>query len=151
MCVIVDINVAARVLLRDDDSDFEPVSSYLDDKNQNGLMVYGGKLATEYLASAKLARRVAELDRAGRARAVPHEQVEVETQYLQDNGLCVSNDEHIIALARVSGVRLVCTLDQDLHTDVTDKKLLSSPRGKVYQYASHKSLLTTHCRRVSRR
>jgi len=45
---------------------------------------------------------------------------------------CVSNDHHIIALAIVSGARLLYTNDQKLQKDFCNTNLISNPRGKVY-------------------
>ena len=40
------------------------------------------------------------------------EEVEAETASVAGTGLCVSDDEHVIALARASGARLLCSEDQ---------------------------------------
>ena len=73
---------------------------------------------------------------------------EAETD-LKADGSCVSDDEHIIALAKVSGARLLYSKDGDLHSDFTNPRLLS--RGRVYSTmrgpeltAGHKRLLKTH-------
>ena len=52
------------------------------------------------------------LDRAGRTQRCDDDSVEAETQAVKDMALCRSNDEHIIALARVSKARLLCSHDQ---------------------------------------
>lgn len=54
---------------------------------------------------------------------------------------CKSNDNHIIALARVSNCRLLFSQDKPLHADFTNLKLVPSPKGKVYQSAKHEHLL----------
>lgn len=45
---------------------------------------------------------------------------------------CCSNDQHVIALMRVTGARLLCTGDVRLRKDVQNRALLDNPRGKVY-------------------
>ena len=45
---------------------------------------------------------------------------------------CRSNDLHIIALAIVSGARLLYSQDQLLQQDFRDKALIDQPRGKIY-------------------
>lgn len=45
---------------------------------------------------------------------------------------CRSNDAHIIALAIVSGARLLYSRDQILHHDFRDKTLIDNPRGKIF-------------------
>jgi len=51
---------------------------------------------------------------------------------LRGSGTCRSNDHHIVALAVVSGARLLYTNDRNLTDDFKDKRLIDNPRGKVY-------------------
>jgi hypothetical protein len=44
---------------------------------------------------------------------------------------CVPNDEHIIALARRSGARIVRTEDEALMDDLKNNALLGTPRGRL--------------------
>src|SRR5216683_7037605 len=59
-------------------------------------------------------------------------------------GTCVSDDQHIIGFAQLSGVRLPCSIDGALQTDFTNHLLLS-PRGRVYKRAEHANLITEEC------
>ena len=45
---------------------------------------------------------------------------------------CRSNDTHVIALAQISGARLLYSNDKDLHVDFKNKRLIDEPRGKIY-------------------
>lgn len=146
MCLIIDVNVAHKILLANDDPDFKDVHECLfTGKMPHARMAYGGKLAREYLNNHKIRRVLVELDRAGRAWKVDDSLIEREIEWVVTSGLCQSDDEHIIGLARVSGVRLLCSHDQSLHIDFTNKALLDKPRGKVYQTKKHKKLLTEFC------
>jgi hypothetical protein len=146
MCVIIDANVAPRVLLSNNDPDFRAVFKALfSDRRPIAKVVYGGKNATELQHNGAIRRILAELDRAGRASEVSNSDIEIELAQVEMSGLCVSDDPHIIALARAGNVRLVCTKDKDLQRDVTNKQLLDKPRGRVYQYASHRTLLVRFC------
>ena len=92
------------------------------------------------------------LDQAGKARQVANSEVDAETQRLAVGNFCVSDDPHIIALARVGTVRLLCSDDEDLATDFTNKDLIGNPRGSVYKRAEHAHLLDKHCgKRAARR
>jgi hypothetical protein len=147
VCLIVDSNVVHRVLLDPTDKDFRDIYVSLFGKGRvRAVVVYGGRLLEEYGTSARVIRALAALDRAGRARAIPAQTVGEETSKVIQSGLCVSNDHHVIALARVSGVRLLCSNDQPLHQDFTNKKVIDKPRGKVYQKRKHKPLLARFCR-----
>ncbi|MDE0306934.1 MAG: hypothetical protein OXI87_18940 [Albidovulum sp.] len=46
---------------------------------------------------------------------------------------CESNDQHVLALARISGARLLYTNDQKLMDDFKNTELVSTPKGKVYR------------------
>jgi hypothetical protein len=147
MCLIVDVNIAPNVLLTDHDPDFLHVHNRLfATKGPTAKLVYGGKLVEEYGHNEGIRRILRELDRAGRTRKIPDEDVENECVVVESMNECQSNDHHIIALARVGKVRLLCSRDHALIADFTNKKLLDSPRGKVYQYASHRELLTRFCK-----
>lgn len=147
MCMIVDVNIAHKALLNENDPDFKDIhASLFTDRIANAKIVYGGHLTVEYSRNNAVRRIVIQLDRAGRARRVNDDSVNQEQIQVQDSGLCRSDDEHIIALARVSNTRLLCSNDINLHTDFTNQRLLNNPRGKVYQNPSHNNLLLRFCR-----
>jgi predicted nucleic acid-binding protein len=128
MCLIVDTNVAHRVILKEDDPDFSSLSHEIN--RGNARIVYGGKLREEYRQHELLRQRVLSLDRAGIARQVSSIDYQSELEKVEATHLCVSNDAHIIALARAAKVRLICTSDTDLMKDVKNRKLVRE--GKVY-------------------
>ena len=74
---------------------------------------------------------------------------------LHDEGACQSNDLHVLALAQVSGARLLYSNDLSLHQDFGNRDLIR-PRGRIYSthaggqiQASHKSLLQRRDRCVT--
>jgi hypothetical protein len=142
MCLIVDANVASLVLAARPHADFEPVTTAL--FNRRAVAVYGGQLRREYERVTHVLRILVILDRQGSARAVPDLDVDKMTEQVVQEGACQSDDPHIIALARVSDVRLLCSRDRDLHQDFKDPKVLQ-PRGSVYQNRSHRHLIRKHC------
>jgi len=145
MCLIVDVNVAHRILLAENDADFLEVRRrLLATSGRYVRLVYGGKLRDEYLQNGSIKRAVAALDRAVRTRVVPDDKISAEVAAIRGLNLCVSDDEHIIGLARASGVRVLCSGDQDLHADFGNIQLLS-PRGRIYQNPSHVHLLRETC------
>ncbi len=145
MCLIIDANIAGQLFSSPETrAAFEPVMKALADGAAQAI--YGGHLTVEYQRIAAFWRFVVALDRAGRARQLPAAEVQAETQRLKDSGRCRSNDHHVIALARVGEVRLLCSQDQPLHADFTDKALLDAPRGNVYQNAAHAHLIRKHCK-----
>lgn len=143
MCLIVDTNLVTKVFVEFEERDFAPIRTAL--ARRRATAVWGGRLKREYFALARYRRLFAEYERSGSLRMIPDSEVdEEETRVVQD-GACRSDDQHIVALARCSGVRLLCSRDQDLHADFTNPGLLSPP-GSVYQRRSHRKLLSRHCR-----
>jgi len=152
MCVIVDADVSVRVLLEVDDPDYGLMRRALfGDAIPRARIVYGGKLLTvEYKRSARILGAIAALDRAGRARRVPDELVNEIEAIVCAEGACVSQDTHVVALARASRARLLCTMDGALSTDFTNPAVVNAPRGKVYTRHAHLQLLSECCKRVFR-
>lgn len=135
LCVIIDADIAAVLFT---DSSLLPVLHWLRDDNM-GFTVHGGRLTQELLRVNKMRSLLVELNRAGKTREVPG--VDEEEAYLEENVLCVSNDRHIIALARISGARTLCSCDNLLQSDFKNRDLVPSPPGKVYTRAEHVHLL----------
>jgi hypothetical protein len=143
MCLIADVHVAQRVFGIEPDAEFEPVRSALFQKKAKA--VHGGKLTDEYCKLERLRRLLTELDRQGILRMVDDSQVREMTKIVIREKLCISDDQHIVALARVSQTRLLCSFDKDLHADFSNPKILN-PKGSIYQKASHAGLIAKHCK-----
>jgi PIN domain len=151
MCVIVDANLASQVFAEPPAEDFSPVMEWVLEKG--GMVAVGGRLAAELERVSQPRRFILSLLRSGRARRVPDEEIVAEELALQENGLCISNDCHVLALVRLSGARTVCTLDRALQQDVRNARLVANPRGSVYQRREHAHLLkhTRSCGQMERR
>ena len=91
-------------------------------------VVIGGKLTGE-LGATKFAAILTELSRAGRLKKMDNATVERETKRVASLAL-VSDDPHVIALAIISGARLIYTEDKDLKTDLKNGAIIR-PRCKV--------------------
>lgn len=141
MCAIVDNDMRSLFFSSPVDPELQPLWKWIADGK--GMLVVGGRLRQELYESANARRAIQEWIRTRRATdmddAYPGE-VEAETGRVDVD--CRSNDAHVIALARVSGARLLCSSDGDLQADFTDRKLLRNPRGHVYQNREHTRLLT---------
>jgi hypothetical protein len=153
MCVIVDADVASLVFGANPHADFVPVIRWLQGPHRDGCLVFGGQLARELHKVEGARAYLLELTRAGRARQIPDAKLRSEEACVLATGLCKSNDPHVIALARVSGARTLCTHDGDLQRDFTNCDLISDPRGKVYKRPNHRHLLchTRSCGLLRRR
>ena len=129
MCGILDANSAHEVFGTSITPAGKDFRDWID--SVRGALVVGGKQLEELMRAASVGFELwaEEAGRDGRLRRTDHDSVEAETARLRQSGDCKSNDEHIIALALVSGARLLYSHDKDLHSDF--KSLLTGLRGKV--------------------
>lgn len=147
MCVIIDACVRDLVFGDRPHEDALPVLQWIE--SPDGRMVYGGKKqCDELFRSERAKRRVRGWKQAGRAFEFPPASVDAEQAKVNALGVAASNDTHIIALARISGARVLYSTDTALHKDFKNAQLVDQPRGSVYQRAEHASLLshTASCR-----
>lgn len=142
MCLIIDSNLVHAVFPLPSPA-FSPVHNAL--LTGRARIVYGGQLTREYRQIRSFWRLLLQLDRQGRARQVSDNHVHAETERIRRSGLCCSDDAHILALARVGRVRLLCSEDNNLTTDFRNHRILANPRGNVYRRAEHAQLLRRHC------
>ena len=75
---------------------------------------------------------------------ISDEDVDARADELRRRAVCASDDEHVLALALVSGARLVYTNDAALMADFKDREIVSNPRGKVYTTAVNDEVTPAH-------
>lgn len=143
MCLIIDTDVVRDIFAAQCSPAFTPIKEAI--YRGQAVVVYGGKLKSEYNKSRRVVEELMILDRLGLARQISDQLVNSEAASIKALSVCKSNDHHVIALARVSGARLLCSHDQELHCDFGNKNLINKPRGSVYQMASHAPLISRHC------
>lgn len=135
MGIIIDANCCAKALGRSADVEFVPVLKAL--LRRKRTLHYGGtKLLEEYGRVATIRPRLLELDRAGIAKRHSSLTVDEKQGELEAACVCASDDPHIVALAIISGAKILCSHDQMLHGDF--KKIAG---GAIYQTAEHAHLL----------
>ena len=132
MCLILDTNKYGD-FLEPDNQDMEPIRNWM--KTKNGKMAYSPteKMERELKRHSKMRERFDRYRETQKLKLVPPNKVEQAMNRL--HGL-QSDDPDIIALAQVSGVKLLVSNDANLHADF--KAIV---RGKIYQTNSHKRLL----------
>src|SRR5262249_8320569 len=109
MCLILDKNVIHHVIDPNCCNEFLPIRKAILERKTK--VIYGGALIAEYSQSNKVRQTLITWDRAGMAQQYSKHEVDSQTQNLLKKQCCQSNDAHIIALAIVSGARLLCSLD----------------------------------------
>ncbi len=156
MCSIVDANVAHEAF-GDARQRNEAGRRFFDWLSAGeGKLVLGGKLSNELGAIRNFREWAAQAVQAGIVQSVDDAAVNEEARELESRNAMRSDDAHIIALARISGARLLYSNDQRLQEDFTDYRLINRPRGKVFSTrqtsaftAAQRSLLANKnlCRR----
>lgn len=140
MCLILDANRFSDALKKPTDPRYVPLFKWL--RDDAGMLVFGGTKYRAEIGRVGAAQRFfAEYSRAGKAHSEDDAGVDKEEAVLISADSLASDDPHIIALARKTGARTVCTEDIDLMADVKNKSFLDRPRGRIYQDASHVNLL----------
>lgn len=143
MCIIIDANRVGEFFTEDlYRGEFAPIADWIE--HRGGILVYGGKLKAELLRSDAARRRLRVWNQAGRARDIDDQRLVDEERAVHALGLCRSEDEHVIALARCSGARVLCTEDNNLMRDFRNIHLVPRPQGKIYRNRSHQRLLQHH-------
>lgn len=127
MCAILDNDVVHKVFGRNRPAAGKAFFDWID--SGGGRLVGGGRLFEELARNEKFRAWWQEATASGRVERVNDEEVEAETVRLAEQKACLSNDEHVIALAVIGGARLLYSNDRKLQCDF--KRLIDQPR-KVY-------------------
>jgi hypothetical protein len=136
MCVIMDANCASTYFSQPSAKRSKVLLKWL--QSPKGHLAHGGKLTRE-LIRTPFAPLLQELTRAGKATLYTTSTLDAAERALRR--LCISDDVHILALARVSGARVIVSEDKALGADFRNRKILQ-PVGRVYKSHKHAHLLT---------
>ena len=147
MCAIIDANIAHEVFGDKRPEAGEEFFKWL--LKGKGRLVAGSKLLEE-LKRTKYRRWARQaIFYAGIFRPVIGDEVNAKTKELEQRKRKIkdtykSDDPHILALAQVSGARLLYSNDGDLQEDFGNKDLIDNPRGKVYSTRHSKNFQRSH-------
>ena len=133
MCGILDANVAGLIFRKknmDPESESPSMQFYNWLNMGRGSLVAGGKLLLELDKVSMFAAWREQAILSGRIRILNKDEVNREAAQIERR--CRSDDPHVVAVARLSGARLLYSHDGDLQQDFRDKDLIDNPRGKVY-------------------
>ena len=148
MCVIVDANIANEVFGTERS---ESASKFFDWLNTGtGILIAGGKLFDE-LKKTKFREWVKQATLSGKVQIENYQIVEAQTEKLHQEKACKSNDHHVIALAQISGARLLYTNDGNLQKDFKNKQLIDNPRGQIYTTKNYKHYTNSQRRLLKRK
>ena len=132
MCSIVDAD-SADILFGEDPPDGAARFLRWLGQGKFRLVIGGRRLEVEFQRTSRETQVwMAQAQAAGLLWIENWDRVNEREVMLIQSGACRSNDEHIIALAQISGARLLYSGDQMLHVDFRDASLLDNPRGRIY-------------------
>ena len=130
MCAIIDANVVGEVFGPNPTPAGKEFRAWI--IKRSGRLICGGELLEELMGSSDGFRKWArEALNSGRMKNINKKEVETRTKKIRQESLHSSNDPHILALAQVSGARLLYSDDKKLREDFKNKKLLD-PVGSIY-------------------
>jgi len=130
MCAILDANAASAVFGRNHGDAARAFFDWIN--NGSGSLVVGGKLRGELNKIGAFCEWQKQAVLAGRITNADDVVVDKRVCELEKRNACASNDQHIIALADVSGARLLYTNDRKLQEDFKNPDLIKKPRGRIY-------------------
>ena len=141
MCTVVDKSVFGELW----DRDGKPAGQGFRKIVESGRLplAFGGTKIKDEIAppipgkSSRMLEWIQQLQSAGRLIRVPDHAVDTRAHELATGAAIASsrirsNDHHVIALAQVSGARLLYTNDKRLTDDFRNPLIIESPRGRVY-------------------
>lgn len=147
MCAIIDINTAIELL---GERVPEPARRFLDaiEGKRQKLVVGGTKYSEELDRNSEIKKFIKMCLSKGYARQVRNRDVDELSAAITQQNSCTSDDEHIIALAQISGARLLYSNDKRLGEDFKNRTLVQGTKGRIYSTRmtskftnSHKNLL----------
>lgn len=135
MCAIIDASIVGDLIAQ---NATPAVTGFRQAVDSGRIpLVLGGTQLSSELKADDVRRWISALTNAGRLRKVDASAVDELTEHLRRipkgaHNACKSDDWHVIALAQISGARLLYTNDHKLTEDFKNKQLIDNPRGKVY-------------------
>ena len=148
MCAILDANVVYEVFGSNRTGAGVAFFNWIN--TGTGNLVASGKVLKELNFNSNFRTWWQQATLAGKIRIVNEDNVNRKSEALQNEVSCRSDDLHVIALAQVSGARLLYSKDNNLQQDFKNKTLIDGPRGKVYSTLRDQSFTNSH-RRLLRR
>lgn len=131
MCAIVDASVIGEVFGRAR-SRTPAAQKFFEWLNAGtGILVIGGKLRNELEKSRVFRDWSLTAIRAGKLRSFNDDEVDSRTHQLSEF-IRERDDPHVIALAQISGARLLYSNDRKLICHFENEQFVNCPQGSIY-------------------
>ena len=144
MCAIVDANAANEVFGNALSPAGQGFFQWIN--RGKGQLVADGKLLYELEKLTRFKEWARNARLAGILKTENTIEVNTKTEQIKNSGICRSDDPHVVALAQVTGARLLYSNDIPLHRDFKNKNLIDNPRGKIYSTNDDKNFTRQHQR-----
>ena len=128
MCAIIDANVAHEAFGQNSPPAGTGFRRWVEGK---GRLVWGGKLRMELSRDRNFRQWAQSAVLSGKLRSERDDDVNQRAEEVERQQVYESDDPHILALAHISGARLLYSNDQPLHRDFKNPALLDPP-GTIY-------------------
>lgn len=129
MCVILDNDVCHEIVGPNSTAVGEYLRKWL--TSGKSKLVIGGQLRRELSKNGPVLQWLAQALNSGIAETFSDGPIDDLARRIR--GACESNDSHVIALARISGARLLFTRDRALMKDFKNTQLLGGRvKGRIY-------------------
>ncbi len=149
MCAILDANVVHEVF--GDSPPAAGIGFFRWVNSPKGGLVSGGRNYEELRGGSDRFRQwVVQSLMKGSLRLENEEDVSTYEEDVIVQGRLMSDDPHMIALALVSGVRLLYSNDRDLQKDFKNRRLIGEPKGAVYSTTRSKEFTPAKRKQLSR-
>ncbi len=142
MCAIIDNDVSHQVFGANPTGPGLFFRDWLSRSN-GGIIVVGGRLFRELIQNPNFRSFFEARQQAGRAIRIPDPVVDAAEAELQSVDTR-SNDKHVLALAQVSGARLLFTNDRALQGDFRNTRIVPGTRGRIYTTVEFTDIRRTH-------
>ncbi len=129
MCVILDASARDNVFGKERTVAGKQFFDWLE--TSAARLIIGGKLTEELAGNPKFEEWATEAIADGRVRTISDGQIGQETERLSAQWAGRSNDQHVIALARISRARVLFANDTRLRDDFRNLDLVPKPQGKL--------------------
>lgn len=150
MCAILDNSVVGKVFKNRNSEAGKKFFEWIN--SGKGSLVVGGKLRDELEGTSNFRLWWQQAIEAGQVRKLDdskERRIKDKTEELIDQGVCRSDDHHVIALAQISGVHFLYSDDADLQADFKNRNLIDNPRGVVYSTQKSDTFTPGHRRMLS--
>lgn len=152
MCAIIDASVVDDAFAKDRKERSAAAAGFLHWVKNQGGVVLGGRLRRELAPTSEFRQWARDIRRAGRLKLfddgpIDQREGELMAEKARNPKFYQSDDPHILALAHISGARLLYSNDQPLHRDFKNPTLLDPP-GTIYTTLRSKAFGADRRRRL---